>query len=164
MWYGVHWLTTVRPDHFIVPNVLEIVPSFTGWQTRYYRFDSTGWWLAVGPSAYGTQSPRDTWQVYHLKTGEVRTLTWKEYYQDGTWIPLDGGYRHTRPTKDGGVEVVDTHFADGTSTVLKRFERGQVQDNYVMFSRDGSRMVTKHRMPLLSLLALVHRRDFLWLK
>jgi hypothetical protein len=154
MWYGVHWLTTVRPDHFIVPGVLVQVPNFNGWQTRYYRFDSTGWWLAVGPPEYGTASPPDTWQVYHLKTGEVRTLTWKEYCQHHTWVPLVGGYRHTRPTRDGGVEVVDTRFADGTSTVLKRFERGQLEDNYLKFSRDGSRMVTIHRMPSLSLLTL----------
>lgn len=156
-WYSVHRLTMPEPHHAYIAGLLEFPPYCTFFnfpEPKHYRFDSTGWWFAVGPSRF-VDTPSDmSWQVHHLKTGEVRTLTWDDSLDPQCWVPIEAGYRHTRRDKNGGIEVVDTSFVDGTSIVRLKFAQGHLAEERVLFSHDGSRVVTTHRVPLLKLLAL----------
>lgn len=156
-WYGVYSLTTSQPHHARIPQLMESAPFPTPvpWvEPRQFRFDRTGWWFVVGPSRFNGETGPMTWQVHHLKTGEVSSFQWNDTLDPECWVPLEAGYRHTRNTKDGGIEVVDTSFVDGKSTVRLKFARGHLAEQRVFFSHDGSRAVTTHRMPLLKLFNL----------
>ncbi len=156
-WYGVYRLTTPQPHHACIPRLIEDAPypSFMPQVApHHFRFDSTGWWFAVGPSRFNSDSSSMSWRVHHLKTGEVRAFAWDDSLDPQCWVPLEAGYRHTRRDKDGGIEVVDTSFVDGSSIVRLKFAKGHLAEERVLFSHDGSRVVTTHRVPLLKLLAL----------
>lgn len=156
-WYGVYRLTTPQPHHACIPRLIEDAPypSFMPQVSpHHFRFDSTGWWFAVGPSRFNATSSSMSWLVHHLKTGEVRSFEWDDTLDTSSWVPLEAGYRHTRRDKEGGIEVVDTSFVDGSSIVRLKFAKGHLADERLIFSHDGSRAVTTHRVPLLKLLAL----------
>lgn len=156
-WYGVYRLTTPQPHHACIAGLLESPPYCTFMnlpEPKHYRFDSTGWWFAVGPSRMESGHEPKPWLVHHLRTGEVRGFQWDDTLDTSSWVPLEAGYRHTRRDKEGGIEVVDTSFVDGSSIVRLKFAKGHLAEERVLFNHDGSRMVTTHRVPLLKLLAL----------
>lgn len=156
-WYGVYRLTTPQPHHVCIAGLMNIWGISRGIEKlspKHYRFDSTGWWFAVGPSRNQEVLSTITWTVHHIKTGQLRELEWDDCLDPESWVPLDQGYRHTRRTVEGGIEIVDTSFVDGTSVVRRSFSKGTVADGRVFFSRDGKVAVTTHRFPLVKLLAL----------
>lgn len=54
-WFGVYRLTMPLPHHACIAGLLEFPQYCTFFnfpEPRLYRFDSTGWWFAVGPSRF----------------------------------------------------------------------------------------------------------------
>jgi hypothetical protein len=143
VWGGADWLLAPKPRQVIVKNYphyqMGIIPR------EQFINDSTGWWIAKYDGV-SLEGPGDWWHVYNLKNGEVSHQLWDTDY-DKPSVPIPNGYRHVRTAPDGLLEIVDTLFSDGTSTVRLRLPPGTRIARCMLFNHDGSRAVTLHPFP-----------------
>jgi hypothetical protein len=143
VWGGVDWSLKPRPQHIVVKGYFHSILN-SGFNQKELH-DSTGWWIARNNGLTRDDSYQE-WTVFDLKTGEARHRSWASDLEK-PFVPILNGYRHVRTATDGTLEIVDTHFADGSSTVRLHSPPGTRISPYMLFNHDGSRAVTLHPFP-----------------
>jgi hypothetical protein len=142
-WGGVDWLLKAKPQHIVVKDYSH--PILESGFNQKELHDSTGWWIARANPMASLQVAGE-WTAFDLKTGKANKLTWTSDYEK-PFVPIPNGYRHVRTAADGTLEIVDTLFTDGSTSVRLRLPPGTRIAPYMLFNHDGSRAVTLHPFP-----------------
>src|SRR4029079_15980260 len=115
IWSAVSWALHPRPTKTVLK---DFTPSeeFLAIHNRIERkSDATGRWIAT---CYGELNAKRQflWQIFDTITGQRFDAAWHaDYYAHS--VPIVDGYRHLRQNSDERIEIVDTRFIDGNTTV-----------------------------------------------